>query len=75
LGVVDAAWKGNSPGSCGDSGEPVGAERMILGARFEGEGMCISSVSFALKPIRNGESTRGDSGLPFTATGDRARGL
>jgi hypothetical protein len=75
IAVELAALKGNSPGSLGDRGEPVGAERMILGARLEGEGTCISSVSFALRPIRSGDSTLGDSGWAVTATGDRARGL
>jgi hypothetical protein len=37
---------------------------MILGARLEGEGMCISSVSLALRPTRSGDSTRRCSCLP-----------
>jgi hypothetical protein len=49
------ALKGNSAGSLGDNGEPVGAERRILGPPFEGEGMCISSDSFALNPARSGD--------------------
>lgn len=63
--VVEAAWKGNSPGSWGANGEPVGADRMIVGATFEGEGMCISSVSFAVRPTRSGDRAWGASGLPF----------
>lgn len=37
--ALAGALKGNSLGSLGDKGEPVGAERMILGAASEGEGL------------------------------------
>jgi hypothetical protein len=42
------ALKGNSPASLVDKGEPVGADRMILGAPSEGAGLCMSCVSFRL---------------------------
>jgi hypothetical protein len=58
LAVVGDAWKGNSPGSLALKGEPVGADRMILGPPLAGEGMYISSVSFALSPTRNGDKRR-----------------
>jgi hypothetical protein len=74
-----AAWKGNSPGSfvvvVVDNGEPVGAERMILGPPFDGEvGMCISSVSCAFSPTRRGDRSRRGS-LPSAAVGATAREL
>jgi hypothetical protein len=72
-----AAWKGNSPGSFVDvdvdKGEPVGADRMILGPPFDGEvGMCISSVSRAFRPTRRGDRSRRGS-LPSAAVGATAR--
>lgn len=68
-------WKGNSPASLLEMGEPVGAERMILGAPSEGEGLCMSCVSFLGCPRLSGDSSRPDSSvLPDTA-GDRERGL
>jgi hypothetical protein len=70
----DTAWKGNSPGSFGDRGEPVGADRIILGPGSDEEGICISSISFALSPARNGEETRGGSCLPSTAIGAMSLG-
>jgi hypothetical protein len=69
------ALKGNSPASLVDKGEPVGADRIILGAPSEGEGLCISCVSFLGCPKLSGDSSRPDSSvLPDTA-GDLERGL
>jgi hypothetical protein len=66
--------KGNSPVSLVDKGEPVGADRMILGAPSEGDGLCISCVSFLGWPAAGGDSSRPDSSvLPDTA-GDLDRG-
>lgn len=66
LGAEAGAWKGNSAGSLADMGDAVGADRMILGAPLEGDGMWISSVSLALCPSRSGERIRRPSSLPFT---------
>jgi hypothetical protein len=55
--AVAGALKGNSLGSCVDRGEPVGAERMILGAPLREP--CMSCVSFAACPARSGDLERG----------------
>jgi hypothetical protein len=73
--VFVGALKGNSPASLVDKGEPVGADRMILGAPSEGEGLCMSCVSFLVCPNASGGSSRPESSvLPDTA-GDLDRGL
>lgn len=73
--VVGGAWKGNSAASF-TVGEPVAAERMILGPPFilPGEGACISSVSFSVDPSCSLGSRRGSS-LPGANAGDVERGL
>ena len=69
-------WKGNSAGSLLlDSGEPVGAERMILGAPSEGGGLWMSCVSFLDCPNRSGDSSRPDSSVLLDTAGDLDRGL
>jgi hypothetical protein len=73
--LLEAVWKGNSAPSLVDMGEPVGADRIILGPPFDGEGMCISSVSFEWKPSRSGDSTRRCSCLPSAVIGATARPL
>jgi hypothetical protein len=71
--AVDGELKGNSPGSFGDRGEPVGAERMILGAPFEG--LYMSCVSFAVCPARSGDNILPGSSGPLDTAGDLDRGL
>ena len=71
--AVAGALKGNSPGSCADSGEPVGAERIILGAPFEE--WCMSRVSFIACSARSGDNIRPGSSVPLDTAGDLDRGL
>lgn len=72
--TVGGELKGNSEGSFGDKGEPVGACRMILGPPLAVADWS-SSVSVAVCPARSGDSMRRVSGLPFAAAGDWERGL
>ena len=69
------ALKGNSPASLVDKGEPVGADRMILGAPSEGAGLCMSCVSFRAWPAPRGGSSRPESSVRPETAGDLDRGL
>ena len=76
-------WKGNSAGSWADNGEPVGAERMILGAPFAGAciSCCMVAVILGLRgPARSERGRRCCSGMLLllaavaAAAGDLERG-
>ena len=76
-------WKGNSAGSWADNGEPVGAERMILGAPFAGAciSCCMVVVILGLRgPARSERGRRCCSGMLLllaavaAAAGDLERG-
>ena len=71
--AVAGALKGNSPGSFADRGEPVAAERMLLGAPFEA--LWMSCVSFAVCPARSGDNILPGSSGPLDTAGDLDRGL
>jgi hypothetical protein len=75
-------WKGNSAGSWADNGEPVGAERIILGAPFAGACISCCRVILGLRgPARSERGRRCCSGMLLllvavvvAAAGDLERG-
>jgi hypothetical protein len=76
---AEGAWKGNSSGSAGDSGSPVGADLVMTGAPlFVGTGAVLDPLAFC--ETRRFERMRAAPwGLPLAVSplvmGDAERGL